>query len=130
MSNGSSWLTPAEGELHERLQAARQRVEDMESLRIHDTDERVAEASEAIENLYSAYIDLAVHWLEEKWGPDRNCPYCDTAAWSVSRPFNLLLESRETLAPHFSVLCTNCGHTVLVNAVLAGLFGDPAEEPF
>jgi hypothetical protein len=111
-----------------RLSTAMQRLRDAESRTVHDADEKEAELQEAIEEVYAALTEASVQWLEEKWGPERTCPYCGALDWVVSRPFNLLLESREALAPHFSVACTNCGNTVLVNAVVAGLVPTPADD--
>lgn len=127
MAEHPGQITPDQDDLRERLRLARQRVQDAESRHIHDVDEKDAELAEAVHEMYAAYIDAAVTWLERKWGAERPCPYCHSVEWSVSRPFNLLLESREALAPHFSVVCTNCGNTVLVNAVLAGLFEGPEQ---
>jgi hypothetical protein len=110
------------------LQAALRRVHALESQHVHAPETAdPQEMAQAIDHLHALFIEAAVGWVEQKWGPNRECPYCGSAEWTVSRPFNLLLESRETLSPHFSVVCTNCGNTVLINALLAGLFPDPNE---
>ena len=83
--------------------------------------ERVERAAAEVEQ---AFIAAAIDWLQRKWGSERECPYCGNLGWSISTPFNVLLESRETLSPHFAAMCTNCGNTVFINAILAGLVND------
>jgi hypothetical protein len=69
----------------------------------------------------------AIKWLIERWGTERPCPYCSNPQWRIGTPVEFLLVSGEATAPHFPVLCTNCGNTVLINAVHAGIVPDPAD---
>jgi len=85
------------------------------------------ELAEAGEELRQLFIAAAVRWLERQWKPHRRCPYCEAASWSVGTPSAISLESGEALSPHFPVMCDNCGNTVFINAILAGLL--PEEEP-
>jgi hypothetical protein len=48
-------------------------------------------------------------------------------AWSIGTPFEISLENGEALSPHFPVMCDNCGNTVFINAILAGLLPEPEE---
>jgi hypothetical protein len=96
--------------------------------RYDEANQQALEAEQAREELQEALYAAAAEWLEEKWGTHRPCPYCGNKEWTVSTPFNILLESRNTLPPHFSAICTNCAHTTLINAVAAGLFPEPELE--
>jgi hypothetical protein len=111
-----------------RLRAARLRVEEMDQRdAAASLEDESPERAKAVDDFQDVLVEAAIEWLEIKWGDERSCPYCGIQDWGVSVPFNLLLESRRTLAPHFSVSCGNCGNTVLINALLAGLF--PEVDP-
>lgn len=66
--------------------------------------------------------EKAAQWVREKWGEDKPCPYCGDNHWGVD---GTLLNLRPIQGGFgylaFQVICSNCGHTVLVNAVAAGL---------
>jgi RNase P subunit RPR2 len=64
--------------------------------------------------------------LESKWKP-RTCPMCGEGLWNVQNSIYQLSEYNEgafvvggPLIPVIPVTCENCGHTVLVNAILSG----------
>ena len=76
-------------------------------------------------------------WFQTKWhhGP---CPVCMTnnyappdRAWEI-RPFfggGLVIGGSGGIIPMFPVTCTNCGYTVWVNAIIAGvILGGTADE--
>jgi len=107
-----------------RLEEALSRVRTLEG-KLAEAEAQSVEWNSAVEDLHATFIQAAIDWLAEKWGPSRQCPYCGNDEWTVSVPVNLLLESRETLPPHFTSTCTNCGNTVFINAIQAGLFPDP-----
>lgn len=65
-------------------------------------------------------IHRAIEWLSQKWG-SRPCPYCGDFAWQVGTPLEIRLADDELMSPAFPVMCGNCGNTVLINAVVAGL---------
>jgi predicted RNA-binding Zn-ribbon protein involved in translation (DUF1610 family) len=71
-------------------------------------------------------VSAGIQWLQEKWVTLR-CPYCDSTAWEVGSPF-VLRTTTAVLTPHFPVMCSNCGNTVLINAVRAGLMPEPSDE--
>jgi hypothetical protein len=77
------------------------------------------------------FIAEAIAWLEEKWG-GRACPYCGASDWAIGEPVQLLAAfvryQKGTLSPAFTVMCTNCGHTSLINALVAGLVAEPEDE--
>jgi hypothetical protein len=69
--------------------------------------------------------DRAVAWLVEKWGNARECPYCGNPNWNIG---GKLIEARpwgeDGVVPMLQVTCTNCAHTVSVDASVAGLVED------
>jgi RNase P subunit RPR2 len=70
-------------------------------------------------------ISKAIEWVEERWGASRSCPYCDHDQWEISTPVEIPLRSGEAMSPAIPVMCSNCGHTVFINAIRAGLYPDP-----
>jgi hypothetical protein len=67
-----------------------------------------------------------LQFLTEKWG-DKNCSMCSKGPWEVQKKIFQLSEFHEgnlvvggLLIPVIPVTCTNCGHTVLVNALISG----------
>lgn len=75
----------------------------------------------------------AVAYLNEKWSTAHSCPICTANDWNVSeivelRPFtggNLVVGG--AVYPLLQVVCNNCGYTLLLNAIIAGLVGPAAE---
>jgi len=75
-----------------------------------------------------------IRHLNEKWGAGRKCPQCGVGNWQVQ---DSLFELRQfgggglvvggPLIPVVPVTCANCGNTVLVNAILAGVVPKPEE---
>jgi hypothetical protein len=68
-----------------------------------------------------------INYLREKWA-GRPCPLCAVGNWTVQtsafelRQFyegNMVLGG--PIIPVVPVVCTNCGNTVLVNALIAGV---------
>lgn len=67
----------------------------------------------------------ASSWLSEHWGPDwrkRRCPYCDNEAWELGDVLALQgapgwpTQSQGAVHPMIQVVCTKCGHSVLIDA--------------
>ena len=75
-------------------------------------------------------VEEGIRWLRETWG-QRLCPYCENNRWEIGPPFDLPLPPRTGRAssPHFSVVCTRCGNTVLVDAERAGIAEEPEDVP-
>ena len=70
--------------------------------------------------------------LKEAWGQTRPCPLCGKVRWIVTdEMYELnLLGKIGTLKigpkiPVVPVTCANCGNTVVLNAVIAGLMKEP-----
>jgi hypothetical protein len=119
-------------EAAKRRIAAQQRREGAEAGEMPwpEPDQRTSEQQAEVE----AY-ELARKWLEEKWGtqPTPECPYCKNNVWSVGVPTQLATvpiyspAGRGVLPALFPVMCTNCGHTAMVNAILPGIVPAPGE---
>jgi hypothetical protein len=67
-----------------------------------------------------------IEFLTEKWG-DKDCPMCNKGPWQVQDKLFQLSEYHQgslvvggPLIPVIPVTCTNCGHTILVNAIISG----------
>jgi hypothetical protein len=66
-----------------------------------------------------------VEWLITNWGQDHPCPYCPSTDWLVGPVIALPEmpgwpnpEKRPLGAfPMVQVVCSRCGHTVLINAL-------------
>lgn len=74
-------------------------------------------------------------WLSERWGPERECPYCQTHQWFVD-PFPISVPRQmipgalvNFVVLYYAVTCSYCGHTVFINkAQVDGGQGETAVE--
>jgi len=69
----------------------------------------------------------AIEHLQRKWA-NRPCPMCGIATWSVQDSTYQLIEFTQgalrvggPVVPVIPVVCQNCGNTILVNAIVAGV---------
>lgn len=76
---------------------------------------------------------VLIEHLNEKWG-GRGCAQCGSTNWQVQDSiFELRQFSGGTLVvggpliPVVPVICQNCGNTVLVNGLIAGVVTRPQE---
>lgn len=69
-------------------------------------------------------------FLEIKWKSPHNCSICHKNSWNISkevfelRPFyggGLKMLSPSVVAPVIIITCANCGNTIFINALIAGL---------
>lgn len=69
-----------------------------------------------------------MNFLNSKWR-NKVCPLCNNNNWSVSntvfelREFNngnLILGGNNAIFPVMAVSCTNCGYSVMINAITSG----------
>ncbi len=74
-----------------------------------------------------------ISFLSEKWG-NRDCPMCGKGPWEVQDKAFQLSEFHQgnlviggPLIPVIPVTCTNCGNTVLVNAIISGAIDPEAK---
>ncbi len=71
-------------------------------------------------------VQKAIAWLNNLWHGNKQCPICKNNNWTVN---DVALELTPYSAapyppvsyPLFSITCGVCGHTLLFNAILAGL---------
>jgi hypothetical protein len=76
-----------------------------------------------------------IAFLNAKWG-GRACTMCSIVTWSVQDSTFELREFNQgnmvlggPLIPVVPVICSNCGNTVLVNAIMAGLVAAEPPKP-
>ena len=76
-----------------------------------------------------------ISFIGKQWG-GRGCPMCGKGPWSVQDKVFQLSEYHSgnlvvggPLIPVIPVTCNNCGHTVMVNAILSGALAAPAPAP-
>jgi hypothetical protein len=76
-----------------------------------------------------AKLDAArtIEYLQRKW-LGNPCPMCRVSSWNVQGSVYQLLQFNPSalvvggpVVPVIPVVCNNCGNTVLVNAITAGL---------
>ena len=76
------------------------------------------------EHQLSFLIDEEVRWLRDNWG-ERPCPYCGNKRWEVGTPDELVDQYGVPMHPTFPFMCSQCGNTVFINAIRAGLWPEP-----
>ncbi|MGN4997040.1 hypothetical protein [Aeromonas sp. 61P] len=76
-----------------------------------------------------------ISFLSNKW-KGRGCPMCNSGPWNVpDNTFQLMefhggnLVMGGPLIPVIPVSCENCGHTILVNAIIAGVVEPESPSP-
>ena len=80
--------------------------------------------------------DKLLNWLKEKWPENkRKCDICDSSQWTVAddlvmpMPFvggPLTLGGSQY--PQVMLICTSCGNTKYINAVLANVIPSKRQE--
>ncbi|TLU57468.1 MAG: hypothetical protein FDX18_08250 [Chlorobium sp.] len=67
-----------------------------------------------------------ISFLSEKW-ENKDCPMCGKGPWQVQdKVFQLSEFQKDSLVggglmiPLIPITCTNCGNTLLVNAIISG----------
>jgi hypothetical protein len=80
-------------------------------------------------------------WYKENAPNDAICPVCQTKNWSVVDSFvtpvvvggakrnEVRLFGPTVVYPHFMLSCKQCGNTLFVNALKAGILKLPTTEP-
>ena len=86
------------------------------------------------EGLTREQLDAALDWLEKVSPGGATCSVCAKNTWEVGKSLvaPMRIQGRTTfidgeLHPLVTVTCKNCGHTIFVNAVMAGV-EKPSEE--
>jgi hypothetical protein len=67
-------------------------------------------------------------WLVSKWGASKPCVQCGNPAMAVGPSPAVIINQTTTgtinfggVYPSIAIICRNCGNTVMVNAILAGV---------
>jgi hypothetical protein len=79
--------------------------------------------------LTTAEQQLVSDWLETKWVGEKCCPICKMDKWNagvfVSTELNMgsteVILGGCSVTPHIQLVCSNCGNTLIFNAVLLGI---------
>jgi hypothetical protein len=79
--------------------------------------------------------DKLTKFVEQKWQKPYQCPYCRSNNWNITHEVYQLTEFSGgnlvlggPVVPLAPVTCNNCGHTVLLNALVAGVVDQKKEE--
>jgi DNA-directed RNA polymerase subunit RPC12/RpoP len=86
---------------------------------------------------WEQYRDGVLAWLQDQWGPERKCPYCNNPGWSIGPVVYASRTPRwpdqglgpDVAFPYAQVHCTKCGHTVHVHALWIFEPQEPADDP-
>ena len=76
-----------------------------------------------------------IQHLEQKW-KEKSCPLCGESAWNVPEETYELREFHGgglvvgpvPIVPVLPVTCSNCGNTVLINGIVAGVVTQEGSE--
>jgi hypothetical protein len=72
-------------------------------------------------------VQAALSWLKQKCLKDPTCELCGHTHWDLQPHlmapmiFSGNYVMGVTAYPHFSLICTHCGNTKLINAVMSGV---------
>jgi len=85
--------------------------------------------------LTSEQYQKLVAYVQSKWKAPYRCASCEANQWSVpDELFQLMQYTPGSIAiggpviPFAPVTCTNCGNTILINAIIAGLVDQTPKE--
>ena len=62
-------------------------------------------------------------WLDTKWKPNNphKCFVCGASDWALANNFATVPSEGGGPFPLIIIYCKNCGHTLFVNALIAGV---------
>jgi hypothetical protein len=69
-------------------------------------------------------------FLEKNWASPQNCSVCHKNSWNISpevfelRSFHggsMVIGGKSGIVPFIFITCDNCGNTIFINALIAGL---------
>jgi predicted nucleic-acid-binding Zn-ribbon protein len=67
-----------------------------------------------------------VNYLNSKWPEPQLCPICKAQNWVIPSSIYEIREVKPKdkfrFAPLIQVICNNCGHTLLFNAIVSGIY--------
>ena len=94
----------------------------------NDKQEMVRPMTQKASNLETIDTHRALDWLNDRWSQSKNCPICDSSKWEVgSQLVEVKVFTRKDFLPGTPVralvivTCSNCGYTILFDAVAAGI---------
>lgn len=80
-------------------------------------------------------VEKLTKFINSKWKSPFQCPYCQVNNWNVTEQVFQLSEFSGggfvvggPVVPLAPMTCNNCGHTVLLNALVAGVVEPKKEE--
>jgi len=74
--------------------------------------------------------DRVMAFIKSKWSPTFSCPCCGSKDWQATPKLFQVTEYVKSsgialragsVFPVIPVMCTNCGYTLLINALIAGI---------
>lgn len=73
-----------------------------------------------------------VDYLNGKWTGSQLCPICKVDEWFIPDLIHEMPEAKHKgkfqFSPLIQIICLNCGHTLLFNAIVAGIYIKEKEE--
>lgn len=81
-------------------------------------------------------VQKMIDFLQEKWGDKKPCPMCGGTDWEIfGKTFSPIEFTEGTpigrggriAVPVVPIVCTTCGNTILVSAIVSGFM--EADEP-
>ncbi len=74
-------------------------------------------------------------WINDHQPGDVTCAICGTTKWSIAaHVVEVRASTRAAVTigaptyPLFQMICSNCGHTLFVNAIIAGVIGPSSSK--
>ncbi|MBN2286075.1 MAG: hypothetical protein JXI43_06480 [Tissierellales bacterium] len=74
------------------------------------------------------FFEKIVDWINGHWSGKHECPICKDTSWMAEPlPFamnqhrGVSFYSSDKKLPLFPVTCTNCGYTLMFNAMITGI---------
>lgn len=69
-----------------------------------------------------------IEFINSKWKEPQVCPICKEQVWAIPNNIYELREIRNKeiknikFAPLIEIVCVNCGYTILMNAMVPGIY--------
>jgi hypothetical protein len=99
------------------------------------------ESPDPADKLTASEREAVLRWYGKNAPNDAICPVCQTKNWTVLDNFvtplvvgnakrnEVRLFGPSVLYPHFMLVCKQCGNTLFINALRAGILKLPTTEP-
>jgi hypothetical protein len=69
-----------------------------------------------------------IEFINQKWKEPQVCPICKEQTWAIPDNLYELREIKKKelknlrFTPLIEIICTNCGYTILMNAMVSGIY--------